>query len=93
MSKPIVRVTIFVLISLVLIAATSVGVRGWLGSSSSTYQATGTHVVSGLYTNFNHQRSTSAELQSLQLQNGPSAQPAGAHQGGCHSNNQTTPQD
>jgi hypothetical protein len=91
MSKPIVRVTIFVLISLVLIAATSVGVRGWLGSR--TYQATGNHVVSGLYTNFNHQRSTSAELQSLQLQSGPSAQPAGAHQGGCHSNSQTTPQD
>ena len=90
MSKPIVRVTVFVLISLVLIAATSVGVRGWLGS---THQATGTHVVSGLYTNFNHQRSTSAELQSFQLQSGTSAQPAGAHQGGCHSNNQTTPQD
>jgi hypothetical protein len=91
MSKPIVRVTVFVLISLVLIAATSVGVRGWLGSAA--HQATGTHAVSGLYTNFNHQRSTSAELQSLQMQNGTSAQPAGAHQGGCHSNGQVSPQD
>ncbi len=89
MSKPIVRVTVFVLISLVLIAATSVGVRGWL---SGTHQQAGTHAVSGLYTNFNHQRSTSAELQSLQMQNGTSAQPAGAHPGGCHSNNQGSPQ-
>ena len=84
MSKPIVRVTVFVLISLVLIAATSVGVRGWL---SSAHQATGTHLVSGMYTNFNHQRSTSAELQ-----NGPSAQPSGAHQGGCHSNSPNSSQ-
>jgi hypothetical protein len=92
MSRPvaIARVTVFVLISLVLIAATSVGVRGWLGS---THQATGTHAVSGLYTDFNHQRSTTAELQSLQLLNGTSAQPSGAHQGGCHSNGQVSPQD
>ncbi len=91
MSKPIVRVTIFVLISLVLIAATSVGVRGWLGS---THQASGTHNVSGVYTDFNHQRSTSADLQSLQMQNGTSAQPSGAYQqGGCHSNTHTSPQD
>ncbi len=90
MSKPIVRITVFVLISLVLIAATSVGVRGWL---NSTHQATGTHAVSGLYTDFNHQRSTSAELQSIQMQNGASAQPAGAHQGGCRSSGQSSSQN
>lgn len=88
MSRSIVRVGVFVLISLVLIAATSVSVRSWLGSTSQT-ASVHAHVVSGLQTNLNHQRSTSAELQSLQTQ----SQPAGAHQGGCHSNNQSSPQD
>ncbi len=90
MSKPIAKVAVFVLISLVLIAATSVGVRSWLnrpgGTSGAQVQA---HVVSGLQTNFNHSRSTPSELESQSLQ----AQPAGAHQGGCHSNGQVSPQD
>ncbi len=91
MSKPIARVVLFALISLVLIAATSVGVRSWLSSASPL---TGSHAVNGLYTNFNHQRSTVTELQSLQAQGGTYAQPAaGTHQGGCHSNGQASPQD
>ncbi len=91
MSKPIVRVAVFVLISLALIAATSVGVRGWLSSEKGTASVQ-SHAVSGIYTNFNHQRSTVSELQSLQ--SGSYSQPANTpHQGGCHSNGQVSPQD
>ena len=80
------RISVFLLISLALIAATSVSVGSWLGGAS--HQTIGVHSVSGLQTNFNHQRSTTAELQSLQLQSG---QPSSSHQGGCHSN--PVPQD
>jgi hypothetical protein len=93
MSKPIARVAIFVLLSLLLIAATSVGVRGWLGGARETAHVQA-HLVSGIHTNFNHQRSTASELESLQLQSGSYSQPSSSpHQGGCHSNNQTSPQD
>jgi hypothetical protein len=89
MSK-IARVTIFLLISLALIAATSVSVRGWLGATSRP--ETGVHAVDGLQTNFNHQRSTTAELQSQRMQNG--ASPFGSSQpGGCHSDQHVSPQD
>ena len=95
MSKPIARVTVFVLLSLVLIAATSVGVRGWLGGAS---QATGVHAVSGLQTDFNHQRSTASEVESLQtqqLQEFQQIQPGKSHQGGggCQSESQNNPND
>jgi hypothetical protein len=98
MSKPIARVTVFVLLSLVLIAATSVSVRGWLGGAS---QATGVHAVSGLQTDFNHQRSTASEVESLQaqqlqeLQEFQQIQPGKSHQGGggCQSESQTNPND
>ncbi|HEX2993683.1 MAG TPA: hypothetical protein VHP14_02600 [Anaerolineales bacterium] len=89
MSKPIARVTVFVLISLALIAATSVGVRGWLNGADR--QATGAHTVGGLQTDFNHQRSTVAELESRQLYNQPSGVPQ--QSGGCHSEGQFSPDD
>ncbi len=93
MSKPIARVAVFVLLSLVLIAATSAGVRGLLSNEKGTASVQ-SHAVSGIYTNFNHQRSTVSELQSLQIQNGSYSQPANTtHQGGCHSNGQVSPQD
>ncbi len=87
MSKPIVRVTFFVLISLVLIAATSVSVRGWL---EGTREAAGVqvHNVDGLQTNLNHDRSTISELETLQTQT-QSGQGQG-HEGGCHSESQTS---
>ena len=95
MSKPIARVTVFVLLSLVLIAATSVSVRGWLGGASQT---TGVHAVSGLQTDFNHQRSTASEVESLQtqqLQEFQQIQPGKSHQGGggCQSESQNNPND
>ncbi len=89
MSKPIAKVAVFVLISLVLIAATSIGVRSWLDHPSTAAGAqVQAHAVGGLQTNFNHVRSTSAELESLQTQ----AQPAAGHQGGCHSSGQSSSQ-
>ena len=92
MSKPIARITFVVLISLVLIAATSASVRGWLGGTS---EATGAqaHIVNGLQTNFNHDRSTIPELESLQMQtdNQSLDQPGKGH--GCESEAQVVPQD
>lgn len=90
MSKPMIaRVTVLALISLALIAATSFSVRGWLGGTSR--QATGVHTVSGIQTNFNHQRSTVEELETRQMY----IQPSGAPQqsGGCHSEGQVSPDD
>ncbi|MBN2118611.1 MAG: hypothetical protein JW730_18705 [Anaerolineales bacterium] len=96
MSKPIALVTVFVLISFVLIAATSVSVRGWLGGASQTV---GVHAVNGLQTDFNHQRSTASEVESLQaqqqLQEFQQIQPGKSQQGGggCRSESQTNPND
>lgn len=92
MSKPVVRVTFFVLISLVLIAATSVGARGWLswGMHESAGARAQSHNVSGLQTNFNHDRSTVSELKNLQMQ----TQSGKGHQGGgCNSSAPTNPDD
>jgi hypothetical protein len=82
MSKPVARVAFAVLISLVLIAASYMTVQGaWLRTG-----ITQAHAVTGLQTNLNHYRSTTSELQSLQIQNQPEN---GPHQGGgCHSDNQ-----
>jgi hypothetical protein len=93
MSKPAARVTLFILISLVLIAATSASVRGlWGGTSEvSGVQA---HMVSGLQTNFNHDRSTISELESQQLQGaGPSMDQPGKGGHGCESEAQVNPND
>jgi hypothetical protein len=54
------------------------------------------HVVSGLQTNFNHDRSTVPELEALQSQSQPSSQPgSGKSQGGhgCESEYQAVPMD
>jgi hypothetical protein len=94
MSKPIVRVTVFVLISLVLIAATSVSVRGWLsGTGESEAASLQSHSVDGLQTNLNHDRSTSSELETLQMQSGNQSldQPGKGH--GCESEAQSNPND
>jgi len=92
MSKPIVRVAFFLVISLTLIAATYMTVQGaWLKTDTHRAQV---HVVSGLQTNLNHYRLSSVEVQSQQMLNNY-AQPGNSpHQnGGCHSNPQTVPQD
>lgn len=93
MSKPMVRLAFFVLISLVVIAATSASVRGWLGSSSEV-AAVQSHTVSGLQTNLNHDRSTVSELQTLQFQMESQPlqkQPGSGH--GCESEQRSAPID
>jgi hypothetical protein len=92
MSKPIARLAVFVLISLVLIAATSASVRGLLGGASES-EAAGvqSHTVSGLQTNLNHDRSTVSELESLQTQKDALSQPGAGH--GCESEARTSPDD
>jgi hypothetical protein len=91
MSKPIARVALLALISLALIAATYMTVQGAAGKAESAgVQA---HEVSGLKTNLNHDRSTVAEQEALQLQSVPSSQPGGHGAGGCESEMQTSPLD
>jgi hypothetical protein len=95
MSKPIARVAFFLLISLTLIAATYMTVQGaWLKTDTNTAQVQA-HAVTGLQTNLNHDRLSSSEVQSLQMQSNFLSQPENsAHQGGgCHSESQQSPQD
>ena len=93
MSKPMVRLAFFVLVSLVVIAGTSASVRGWLGSSSEV-AAVQSHVVSGLQTNLNHDRSTVSELQTLQLQmDSQSLQQQSGKGHGCESEQHSVPLD
>ena len=93
MSKPIARVALVTLISLALIAATYMTVQGVAGKSDSV--GAQAHIVNGLKTNLNHDRSTAAELETIQIQSDPASQPgAGKHQGGgCESEMQTSPLD
>jgi hypothetical protein len=91
MSKPMVRLAFFVLVSLVLIAATSASVRGWLGSTSEAASVR-SHTVSGLQTNLNHDRSTVSELQTLPLDSQSLQQPSGKGHG-CESEQHTAPLD
>lgn len=95
MSKPTVRVAFFLLISLTLIAATYMTVQGaWLKTETNQSQAQ-VHAVSGLQTNLNHDRLSSAEVESLKMQSNFSTEPGnGSHQeGGCHSESHVSPQD
>jgi hypothetical protein len=95
MSKPIARVAVFLVISLALIAATYMTVQGsWLKTNTNNISAqVQSHTVAGLQTNLNHDRLSSSEVQTLQMNN--FVQPGGgAHQnGGCHSDTHTAPQD
>ena len=96
MSKPIARVALVSLISLVLIAATYMTVQGsFVKTDSSKAADVQAHQVSGLQTNFNHDRSTVSELEALQQQSVPSSSEPGAgrHQGGCESENHSVPLD
>ena len=97
MSKPIARVALFLVISLILIAATYMTVQGARLKTDTTNVTSAqvqAHAVSGLQTNLNHDRLSSAEVQSLQMQSNFSAQPGSGHQeGGCHSEAHQSPQD
>jgi hypothetical protein len=96
MSKPIARVVLISLISLILIAATYMTVQSAFAKAETKSAGAQAHVVSGLQTNFNHDRSTVSELEALQKQSQPSSQPgAGRHQGagGCEDEMHAVPLD
>lgn len=88
MSKPIARVTLVILISLALIAATYITVQGALPRISANN--TGVHVVSGLQTNLNHYRVAASDLQSLQSMQ-PANQTGKGHD--CDSEARMSPDD
>jgi hypothetical protein len=95
MSKPVARVVFAVLISFALIAAISTSVQGGLSSKllrtgANSAQA---HVVNGLMTNLNHDRSTVSELESSAKQANTYLQPAGKGHGGCEDELRTDPND
>lgn len=95
MSKPISRVVLISLVGLVLIVAAYLTVQAAFAKAETRSVGARAHVVSGLQTNFNHDRSTVSELEALQMQ-GQSSQPGtGRHGngGGCESERQTIPQD
>ena len=93
MSKPTTRIVLVSLLAIVLIAATYMTVQGAFAKAEST--GAQAHVVSGLQTNFNHDRSTPAELQALKLQTQQNfSEPGSGHGGGgCESEMRTTPLD
>ena len=92
MYKPVPRVLLVAVIGIVLVAAAYLTAQGaFAKAETSGVQA---HVVNGLQTNFNHDRSTISELDALQLQSDPASQPGtGRHEGGCESEQQSAPLD
>jgi hypothetical protein len=90
MSKPTSRVVLVILIGLVLIAATYLTVQGVFAKGETAgVQA---HTVSGVQTNFNHDRSSVSELQALQVQSDFSQLGQGRGHG-CESDMQVNPSD
>lgn len=91
--KPTARVVLIALISLALIAATYMTVQGAFAKAET--RGAQAHTVNGLQTNFNHDRSTAAELDALQAQIDAYSQPDGSYKngGGCHSELRDSPLD
>jgi hypothetical protein len=79
------RVVISALIALALLIGIYTSVQGGLSSKLLKTEANSaqTHVVNGLKTNLNHDRSSIAELESAALQADNYMQPAGKGHGGC----------
>ena len=92
MSKPTTRAFLVTLLGIVLIAAAYMTVQSVFAKAEST--GAQAHLVNGLQTNFNHDRSTVSELNTLQAQNNYADPGAGQHQGGgCHEEMHSVPQD
>ena len=92
MSKPIARVALVALVSLALIAATYMTVQGVFAKTETA--GAQAHLVSGLKTNLNHDRSTVSELDAFKAQS-EASQPGAYRQGGhdCESEMQVSPLD
>ena len=91
MSKPTTRVVLITLIGIVLIAAAYVTVQGAFAKADSA--GVQSHNVSGLQTNFNHDRSTVAEVQALQAQNETFSEPGAGKGHGCEDEMHSVPLD
>ena len=92
MSKPIARVALVTIVSLVLVAVAYMTVQAAFAKAESA--GAQAHLVSGLQTNFNHDRSTVSELNALQAQNNAYSDPgAGRHHGGGCREETYVPQD
>ncbi|HLO30564.1 MAG TPA: hypothetical protein VK249_15580 [Anaerolineales bacterium] len=85
MSKPIARVAFFVLISLVLIAATYFTVQAALPGAGASAQV---HIVNGLQTNLNHYRVSISDQA-----NSANAMDDMQMNGGCHNKGMSGPDD
>ena len=93
MSKPNARLVLVSLIGIVLIAAVYFTVQGAFAKADTA--GVQSHSVSGLQTNFNHDRSTVAELNALQAQKNTSDPGAGRNHGagGCEDEMHSVPLD
>jgi hypothetical protein len=91
MSKPTARIVLVTLIGIALIVATYVTVQGAFAKADSA--GVQSHSVSGLQTNFNHDRSTVTEVQSLQAQTDSFSEPAGRGGHGCEDEMHSVPLD
>jgi len=95
MSKPMTRVVLSALIALALLIGLYTSVQGGLSSKllKTDLNSAQAHVVNGLQTNLNHDRSSVAELQSVSSQADMYAQPEGKGHGGCEDELRTNPDD
>ena len=92
MSKPTARIVLITVIGIALIAATYITVQGAFAKSDTA--GVQSHSVSGLQTNLNHDRSTVAEVQSLQVQKDTFSEPGAGRGGhGCESETHSVPLD
>jgi len=87
MSKPIVRVLASVLLSLAVIVAIYTSAQGM--SPRANPDSAQVHVVNGVKTNLDHLRSSSNELNSVEME--AEGQSGKGH--GCESELQTSPDD
>ena len=95
MSKPMTRVVLSALIALALLIGIYTSVQGGLSSKllKTELNSPQAHVVNGLQTNLNHDRSSVAELQSASSQADTYVQPSGKGHGGCEDELRTYPSD
>lgn len=92
MSRSTARIVLVILIALAVIAATYMTVQGAFAKEES--RGAQAHTVSGLKTNFNHDRSTVAEQEALKAQLDTYSQPGHGHGGGgCEHEMQVSPLD
>ena len=89
MSKPISRVTLIAVVGLVLVLAAYLTVQAVFAKSDSA--GVQSHLVGGLQTNFNHDRSSAGELETFKTQ--PGMQSPHGSGGGCEHESGINPSD